>query len=61
MLRPAVIEIGEEEPDLVEVYQKDRVRQMYAALNKIHKNFANSHRSDGRGRSETYLPSYRTT
>lgn len=41
------------------MYQKDRVRQMYAARNKIHKKFANSHRNESQGHSETYFPSYR--
>jgi hypothetical protein len=33
---------------------------MYAARNKVHKKFANSHRNEGKWRSETFIPSYRT-
>jgi hypothetical protein len=55
-----VIEIGEEEAEVVEVYQKDRVRQMYAARNKISKKFANSNTNEAMRHSEPYHPSSRT-
>ncbi len=55
-----MIEVGEEEDEVVEVYQKDRVRQMYAARNKISKKIVNSNTNAGIRHSESYLPSSRT-